>query len=227
MPIDAEGTSPSHHAVRIRWMIQVTIPPTKMVKPPAMAHWNIRTRRSDASCGRSMSQPPLGRHGFWLSCFREIGQQPLLHLLEAYLTPLLDFPDRNDGENLGEEQIKESKQGKACRGLPPLDPGRPIDPLGEWEPGVRQGGNDDDETFEPHPNDDRQRSGQDLADRATFKSHQAEKRDDEVGEDHTPEEQRERPPELPPEDLHLLHLTAVIARQVLGEGEVKPKKRHD
>src|SRR3990170_97595 len=172
------------------------IAPMKRTVPAAIPHWRALTVRSGAEVKRRMSPPPLGLGMSRLRRFREIGQEPLLDLLEPPLPPLPDLPDGDDGEELGEENEEEGEEGEAPRQFSPFHPGREVDSLPEGQPWVGQGRDDDDEALEPHPNGHRQGRDENLPDGAAAEPHEAEDRDGEVGENHRPEERPEAAGEL-------------------------------
>src|SRR3990170_9102202 len=177
------------------------IAPMKRTVPAAIPHWRALTVRSGTGAARRMSPPPLGLGMSRLRRVREIGQEPLLDLLEPHLPPLPDLPDGDDGEELGEENVEEGEEGEAPRQFSPFHPGREVETLPERQPWVRQRRDDDDEALEPHPHAHRQGGDEDLPDGATAQPDEAEDRDDEVGENHPPEERPEGAGELGPEDV--------------------------
>src|SRR3970040_937065 len=103
-------------------MIQAMIPPMKRMAPPAIAHWIALTTRGEG-VRRSLTSPPspgLSRHR--LSRVGEVRDDPFLHLLDAALPPLSDLPDGDDREELGEQEVEESKEGEAPGRLSPFHP---------------------------------------------------------------------------------------------------------
>src|SRR3990167_1054454 len=123
MPIEAEGTSSSHNAVRIKWTIQVTTPPIRSIAPPTHTHCNFLTSRSKSESG-SFITFPLSQLRSFLRFIREIAHEPLLHLFNSDFPTLTDLPDRDDGKEFCEEQIEEGKEAEASRCFPPLNPSR-------------------------------------------------------------------------------------------------------
>ena len=86
---------------------------------------------------------------------------------------------------------------------------------------------DDEESLEPHPDDDAQRRDHAAGDGAAgvLDPHQ-DQRQDEVAGHHRPVKRRERLALRPPEHRHLGRLVAVVGDQPLVEHEVAPQHGH-
>src|SRR3989304_337868 len=159
------------------------------------------TVRSGTDPRFDMSPPFLGLHEHWFGRLWEVSQKPFLDFLEPDLPSFPNLPDGDDRKDLGEEEVEEGEEGETPRRLPPLHPGRPVDPLPEREPRVGQSRNDDDEALQPHPDEDRDRRREHPTNGIPAEPAKRQDRNGKVGQDHPPEERPEGAAPLGPEDL--------------------------
>src|ERR1019366_4287527 len=106
---------------------------------------------------------------------------------------IFDFPDGNNGEDLGEEEVEHAESGETADGDGPFDPGGDVTQRfttggKHGHEGRCEGRHDDHISFDPHPDVDEDRSGKNSLERSGPGQRQQNGGDQQSDDGHSPEE---------------------------------------
>ena len=156
----------------------------------------------------------------------EIGFDSLLNFSHRFLPSFPHLPDGDDGKEFGKDHIEENEEGDTAGEYGPFHPGGKIEDRLTGKPGVGERGNDDHKSFQPHPDDDRDRCDQCPVGRPGFIKAEDGQGNDKTEEKHPPEEGSKFSGKFHPEDGHMDGLAPVKGGEIFREGEVEPEKGH-